>query len=118
MIGFVLLVIGNLTYNEVIEWPCWILKRGMGKYQAKVRDTRNIIYKQEKLVSKDEVMRRELARGSFLRAELGNSIHSQSGFNSQTDTKLMRANSCNDSDCAMNELGQQNTGNSGNTDGL
>lgn len=118
MIGFVLLVIGNLTYNEVIEWPCLIFKRGMGKYQAKIKDKRNVIYKQEKLVTKDEVMRRELARGSFLRAERGNSAHSQSGLNSQTDIKLIRANSWNSSDGAMNELGQRNTGNSGNNDGL
>lgn len=87
----------------------------MGKYQARVKDKRNPKYRQEKLVSKDEVMARELARDSFLRAERGTSLHSQSGLNSQTDTKLITTNSWYELDGAMNELGQRNTGNSEKT---
>lgn len=31
-LGFTLLVTGNLTYNEVIEWKCCGINRHMSKY--------------------------------------------------------------------------------------
>jgi len=35
--GFVFLVIGNLTYNEVIEWKFWGINKYMSKYDVKVK---------------------------------------------------------------------------------
>jgi hypothetical protein len=35
--GFVFLVVGNLTYNEVIEWKFWGINKYMSKYDVTVR---------------------------------------------------------------------------------
>lgn len=37
LLGFVFLVLGNLTYNETIEWKCCGMNKYMSKYDVKLR---------------------------------------------------------------------------------
>ena len=114
VIGFILLVIGNLTYNEVIEWPGSWLKRGLRKYAAgKIRDKSNSIYKKEKLATREEVMARELAKNSFLKV-VGGSEKSQSVMNSETENfpvgRFDSKNSWAEMESALHELENKNGG--------
>jgi len=37
LLGFVFLVLGNLTYNETIEWPCCGMNKYLSKYNLKAK---------------------------------------------------------------------------------
>ena len=37
VIGFIFLILGNLTYNEVIEWKFWGLNKNLSKYDVSVK---------------------------------------------------------------------------------
>ena len=60
MVGFVLLVLGNLTYNEIIEWKCCGINKGMQKYK------KFKISKRTKPLTAKQLHENELKRNSFL----------------------------------------------------
>lgn len=57
--GFVLLVTGNLTYNEIIEWKCFGINSQMEKYRIK--------FNRKKKMKVRDMEFEQLQRGSFLR---------------------------------------------------
>ena len=61
MVGFILLVLGNLTYNEMIEWKCFGQNKNLQKYK-KIK-----ISKRQKPLTKSQLHENELNRNSFLK---------------------------------------------------